>query len=239
MKAIVLAAGFATRLYPLTLNKAKPLLEVKKRPIIDYIIDKLEEIEDINQIIVVSNNKFYKDFIEWKANRKNFNITVLNNGVNYDFEKKGAVGDLIFALEKAFIEDDILVISGDNLFHCSLREAYHVFKKEGRDLSIFYDVKDKEEAKRLGVALVKDNLLVDFEEKPKAPKSTLCSASTYFYNQATLPLIKGFYESSQNSDYPGLLIQYLYQKIPLRVYIVDKWIDIGTHESLRRAQDYF
>jgi glucose-1-phosphate thymidylyltransferase len=239
MKAIILAAGFATRLYPITIDKAKPLLAIQGRPIIDYIVDKIDEIEDIDKIIVVSNNRFHKDFTDWRNDRQNFNITILNDGVNCESEKKGSIGDLMFALDKEAINEDLLVISGDNLFKCSLKDAYDIFRRERKDLSIFYDTKDSEEAKRLGVALVKNNLLVDFEEKPKAPKSTLCSASTYFYKQSTLPMIKEFYDNSGNRDYPGLLVQYLYNRIPIYVHIVDEWIDIGTHESLRKAQDSF
>jgi glucose-1-phosphate thymidylyltransferase len=239
MKAIILAAGFATRLYPITENKAKPLLEIKGKPIIDYIVEKIKELP-IDEIIVITNNKFYNDFLAWKdkkAEEETKNIKILNDGVNSEQEKLGSIGDLLFTIDKEKINEDLLVISGDNLFECSLKEAYDLFKKENKDLSIFYDIQKIEEAKRFGVALVENNLIIDFQEKPSQPKSTLCSASTYFYKKETLNLIKEF-TKEENKDYPGLLMQYLYKKVPIYAYIVEKWLDIGTEQALEQASTF-
>lgn len=243
MRAIILAAGFSTRLYPLTQNKAKALLEVKGKLIVDYIIEKIKEIEDIDKIIVITNNKFYNDFINWK-NKKNKEdkkkIKILNDGIDSEEEKLGAVGDLLFAIEQENIHEDIFVIAGDNLFKCSLNDAYKLFRKENKDLSIFYDVQDLEEAKRFGIALVENNLIVDFQEKPSKPKSTLCSASTYFYKKETLDLIRKFIQEVKNKDQPGLFLQWLYKKVPVYAYITkEKWFDIGTKEVFEEAKKYF
>jgi glucose-1-phosphate thymidylyltransferase len=234
MKAIILAGGFATRLYPITLNTSKSLLKIKNKFVIDFIIDKLKEIP-LTQIIVVTNHKFYKDFLQWNVNKK---VIVLDDGVNSDNEKKGAIGDLFFAINKENINEDLLVISGDNLFKFSLIEPYEVFKKEKKNLAIFYDVGNFNEATRFGVGIVKNNLLIDFQEKPINPRSTLCSTSIYFYKKDSIPFIKDFAET--NADQPGLFLQYVYKKIPIIAYITkEKWIDIGTKEALKEAEIEF
>ena len=235
MKAIILAAGFATRLYPLTLNKPKPLLEIKGKTIIDFTLEKLSEINDIRETIVVSNNKFYNHFVEWAKRRKNTRI--INDRVNSDEEKLGAVGDLLFALNNENINEDIFIASGDNFFKFSLEKPYEVFRKENKDLSIFYDVLNLEDVKRLGVALVKNNLLVDFEEKPQNPKSTLCSACMYFFRKETIPLIRDYGKEATKKDNPGDLLNYLYKIIPIYIYIApESNIDIGTKKALEQAQ---
>lgn len=236
MKAIILAAGFATRLYPLTLNKSKCLLEISGKPIIEYIIDKINEIP-ASEIIIVTNNLFYNDFLSWKNMKKYNNVEIINDGVSVISNKLGAIGDLLFAINKKNIDEDLFVISGDNLFKYSLRKPYEIFKNEKKNLSIFYDVEDINEAKRFGIALIKDNLITDFEEKPSAPKSTLCSTSTYFFRKETIFWMKNFVIEEKNSDQPGLFLEYLYKKTPILAYVSDeKWIDIGTIEAFNRAQ---
>jgi glucose-1-phosphate thymidylyltransferase len=236
MKAIILAAGFATRLYPLTLNKAKPLLEIKGKPIIDYIIRKIKEIP-ADEIIIVTNNVFYKDFLEWKSRTQLDNVEIINDNVSDLNSKLGAIGDLLFAIDKKAINDDLFVISGDNIFNYSLKEPYEIFEKEKKDLSVFYDVNDINEAKRFGIALIQNNLIADFEEKPQNPKSTLCSTSTYFFKRETIPLMKRFVKEEKNSDQPGLFLRYLYKNTPIWGYVPkEKWIDIGTFEAFQRAQ---
>jgi len=237
MKAIILAAGFATRLYPLTENKAKSLLKINGKPMIDYLVEKIEEIKEIDEIIIITNNKFYQDFLKWKGDRKI--LTILNDGVSELKEKLGAIGDLLFVINEKKIDNDFLLISGDNLFDYSLKEPYEIFKKQEKDLSLFYDIENIEEAKRFGVVLIKDNIILDFEEKPQNPKSTICSSSTYFFRKSTIPLVKEFARKGI-ADQPGLFLQYLYKKIPIYAYITHgKWLDIGTKDSLEKAQKEF
>lgn len=234
MKAIILAAGFAKRLYPLTENKAKSLLEINGKLVIDYILKKLEELPEINEKIIITNNRFYEQFLDWKKERE---IKILNNRVNDEENRLGAIGDILFVLEKENINDDILVIAGDALIDFSLKEPLRLFKEEKKDLTLFRDIKNIEEAKRFGVGFVENNLLTDFEEKPKFPKSALCSVPIYFYKKDTLNLIK---EYNGNLDAPGNLLKFLHKKIPIYSYITnDTWIDIGTIESLKIAEKKF
>jgi len=239
MKSIILAAGFATRLYPLTENKSKSLLEINGKPIINYIIDKIKEISS-DEIIIITNQKFYLDFLNWKEKSSYSDVIILNDGVSSLEKKLGAIGDLLFAINKQGIQEDLFVISGDNLFRYSLKEPKEIFEKEKKDLSIFYDLKNLEEATRMGVAQIKNNLIINFQEKPSNPKSTLCSTSTYFFRKETIPLMKKYLEEPGSKDQPGLFLEYLYKKVPVYAYQTEKkWIDIGTFESLQEAQAEF
>jgi len=237
MKAIILAAGFATRLYPITEKKAKPLLKIKNKPIVDYILEKIKEIKDINEIIIISNNKFYNDFLEWGKKK---DVKIINDGVNSNEERLGSIGDLAFAIKKEKLNEDLLVISGDNLFNFSLEAPFKIFKKKKKDVVVLYDIKSLEDAKRFGVAIVKNSLLSDFEEKPSNPKSTLCSTGIYFYRKETIALINQFVKEEKNIDYPGLFLQHLYSRIPVYAYITeDKWFDIGAIKTLQDAEKLF
>jgi len=239
MKSIILSAGFATRLYPLTENKSKSLLEINGVPIINHIVNKIREISS-DEIIIVTNQKFYLDFLNWGEKNDYLNIKILDDGVSTLEKKLGAIGDLLFVINKKKINEDLLVISGDNLFRYSLTEPKEIFEKEKKDLSIFYDVKNLEEATRMGVVQVKDNTIIDFQEKPQHPKSTLCSTSTYFFRKETIPLMKEYLKEPGNKDQPGLFLEYLYKKVPVYAYITkEKWIDIGTFESFQKAQTEF
>lgn len=240
MKAIILAAGFATRLYPLTKNKAKALLEIKGKPIIEYIVEKIKEVEAVNEIVIVTNNKFYNDFLVWKNKKEDEKIKILNDGVDSEKEKLGAIGDLLFAIEQENIQEDIFVIAGDTLFKSSLKYLYGLFKKENKDLTILYDVHNIEEAQKLGVALVENNLIIDFQEKPSKPKSTLCSVPAYFYKKRTLELIKQFMQEEYNKDQPGRFLEYLHKKVPVYAYTKEeKYINVGTIEELEQASSIF
>lgn len=159
---------------------------------------------------------------------KKFNVKILNDCVNPEKEKLGAIGDLFFVIDKMKINEGLFVILGNNLFEYSLKEPYNIFKTERKDLTIFHDIKNKEDAKRFGIALIKNNLITDLEEKPQNPKFTLCSASIYFFRKETITLIRQFLKDEQKADQPGLFLEYIYKKILVYAYIAkEKWIDIG------------
>ncbi len=235
MKAVIPAGGFAMRMHPLTLNNPKSLLEIRGKPLLEYTIEKIEEIKEIDEIIIVTNNQFYDKFVEWNKKRKNPKVKILNNGINSADETSSGLGNLFFAIDSENLDEDILVIGGDNVFECSLKEMNEMFQKEKKDLAVFYDVKDRERAKTLGIALIKDNLIVDFEEKPQNPKSTLSSASTYFYRKETLRLIREFY-CRHGHGHLGDVLAYLYKQVPVYGYVTDKnWVDINDIQSLKKA----
>ena len=232
--AVIPAGGFGLRLYPLTENQPKSLLEIQGKPLIDYTIDKINEIENIDKIIITTNNKFYEKFKEW-GKEKGEKIKIINNGVNNEQEALSGFGDLMLAINNEKVEGDILVLGGDNLFDCSLKEIYKIFRGEEKDLAVCYDVMNIEKAKSLGVAEIKDNLIRNFKEKPENPKSTICSTSAYFYKKETLQLIKEFAEKHPRGHL-GTILEYLFQRVPIYAYIIkDKWIDINDKTALKLA----
>lgn len=235
MKSIILAAGFATRLYPLTKNKAKPLLEIRGKPIIDYTIEKIREITS-EEIIIITNNLFYHDFCLWKMKTDFKNVSIINDGVSDSSSRLGAIGDLLFVIDKLNIDEDLFAISGDNMFDYSLKDSFNLFREKKQNLSVFYDIKNLEEAKRFGVAEINNSgIISNFEEKPNNPQTTLCSTSTHFFLKEIIPLMREFCKE-KHSDQPGLFLKFLFPKIQIYAHIVKgEWIDVGTKESLSEA----
>ena len=141
MKAIILAAGYATRLYPLTLNQPKALLPIADKPIIDYIVDQIETIEAVDELIVISNEKFFPHFSKWSEERKSrFKITILNDNTTDDSNKLGAVGDMNFAIDTLGIDDEILVMAGDNIFTFELVDFYNEYKSKNSDMILVKEI---------------------------------------------------------------------------------------------------
>ena len=192
MDAIVLAAGYATRLHPLTLNTPKPLLNVAGKPIIEHIIRKLEKIRTINKIYIVTNSKFEKNFRDWLKNFDAGNpIKIVNDGSTGNDDRLGALGDVHHTVVAKNIESDFIVVAGDNLFELSLDEVAAFFRKKQSNVIVLHDVKDIELAKHYGVVEVNaNNIVINFEEKPSSPKSTLASTGIYMFPRKTIDFIK-------------------------------------------------
>ncbi|MCD6434613.1 MAG: nucleotidyltransferase family protein, partial [Candidatus Diapherotrites archaeon] len=189
LEVILPAAGYATRLWPLTKNKPKALLEVAGKPIIEHIFDRLEALP-IARVSIVTNAKFYRNFLEWNSGFKfKSEVNILNDGTTSNEGRLGAIGDINFAIEKQGIAGnnaDLLIINADNLFTFDLTRAYKFFKDKNADTIVLYDVRTKEEASKHGVPEIDENFrVVGFEEKPSEPKSTLCSVGIYFYTPGT------------------------------------------------------
>lgn len=237
MEVLILAAGYATRLYPLTLNRAKPLLKVGGRHIIDYIIDNVNKISGLKRINVVCNNKFSGDFIRWAENSSSrAPIKILNDKSEEDGGKLGAIGDIRLSVDKFRIKNDLLVIGGDNLFDLDLADFVSFAKSRGPAICL-YDVGSKElAAKYAAVTLDKEYKIVKFEEKPPKPETTLISMCVYYYPGNLLPMITDYLDAGGNPDAPGFFNQWLYKKTEVYGYVFDgKWFDIGDNESLRLA----
>jgi glucose-1-phosphate thymidylyltransferase len=238
MKGIILAAGYAKRLRPLTENFPKPLLDVDGKPIIDHVLESMESI-GINDVYVITNARFEERFRAWAKGK---NVTLLSDGSTSEGDKLGAIGDIDYAINKIGIDDDVLVIGGDSILTFSIGGAYRRFIESNENLILAYDLKSAEAAKSFGV-IEMDNSgrVLSFEEKPKAPKSTLCSTCAYFYPRKTLPLIRRYLDEGNNPDTPGSFVQYLLaKKIPVLCMSFDKpWFDIGTVAKLAEAREHF
>ncbi len=242
MKAILLAAGYATRLYPLTKNKPKPLLEIAGRPIIEHIIKKIEELKDVDEIFIVTNNKFYSNFKLWLSGfSSKKKIKIVNDMTNSNQDRLGSLGDVVFVLEKENINGSILVVAGDNLFEFSLKPFLNIYKKHKKSTVILYDVRDKALAKLYGIVDVnKENKMIDFKEKPSKPESTLASTGIYIYPPDILPMLKEFVKKYKNSDKAGNFLEWLHKKESVYCYITNKkWFDIGSLEQLKKAKEEF
>lgn len=246
IKALVLAAGYATRLYPITKYLPKPLLPVNGKPIIEYILDKLSLIDEVDEIIIVTNKKFYPHFTQWyerlkRASVYNKKITVLNDNTTKDGTKLGAIGDIKFVIDKKNILEDLLVIGGDNLFNFNLTDFTAYFNEKKKNLVALHDIKDKVAVKRFSIVeLNSKNKLIDFEEKPKDPKTTLIAICAYIFKKETLPKIEEYLKKGNNPDAPGYLIEWLYKNDEMYGWVFEEsWFDIGSIEQFEEANELY
>lgn len=246
MNVLILAAGYATRLYPLTLTKAKPLLEVAGKPMLEWVIDNLSPVPDIDTIYIVTNNKFARDFQAWADGYQQRNpyrrFKIINDGSMDDSDKLGAIGDINFVLsrEAEAASDDLIVVAGDNLFSEPLTGFAEAARNSEATLAT-YDVGDLEAIKKYSAITMDENgVITSFEEKPQEPKSTLTGIALYYFSRAVIPLFRTYIEEGNNPDQPGRFIQWLYQRRPVKTYQVQgTWFDIGSKETLEEANELF
>jgi len=245
MKLIILAAGYATRLYPLTLNQPKPLLPVAGKPMLEHVLDRMGGIREIDEAYIVTNAKFVSRFENWASSYRNPKVkcrfTIVNDKSTDDSNKLGAIGDMHLVITKHEIDDDIIVVGGDNLFSHDLSAFGDYCLQKNSPVTGVYDVGDLEEIKKYNaIDIDEDNRITYFEEKPKVPKSTLTGIALYYYPKGTLPLIHQYIAEGNNPDQPGRLVQWLYPRVPFYVWKVPGiWFDIGSIESLEEANQVF
>jgi glucose-1-phosphate thymidylyltransferase len=245
VKLIILAAGYATRLYPLTLNQPKPLLGVAGKPMIEHVLDNLAPVIEIDHVYVVTNAKFASHFEQWAegygANKGGVGFTIINDHSTDDSNKLGAIGDLNLVLDSANVDDDIMVVAGDNLFSQSLEELGLVCRQAGAPVLALYDVGDLEEIKKYNAIEVDgEGRITFFEEKPAQPRSTLTGIALYYYPRSSLPLIRRYIDEGNNPDQPGRLVEWMYRRTPFYTWKVPGiWFDIGSKENLEEANRIF
>lgn len=240
MKAIILAAGYATRLYPLTKDRAKALLPIGGKPIIDYIVEQMNQVDGLDAIYVVSNTKFYPQFVEWAKEIKSaIPISVLDDGTTDDSNKRGAIGDIAFVMKECQIDDEILVIAGDNFFTYSLVDYVDYYRKVDRDCVCVKVWENEAELSQFGIALLDENgKVLDIEEKPKHPKSNTAVFATYLYKKTTAPMILDYLAEGNSPDAPGNFPAWLYKKQDVYAYTFDgECYDIGTPASYQEVND--
>lgn len=245
MNILILAAGYATRLYPLTENKAKPLLEVAGKPMIEWVLDNLEPIPDIDRVFVVTNNRFAESFKDWstsyKAHHAKIEFTIVNDGSTSDADKLGAIGDIHYVLKTQNIShQDLLVVAGDNLFSQPVPGFAEAAKKHPATLAL-YDVGNLEEIRKYNnVSTDSEGVITHFEEKPEHPTTTKTGIALYYYRSDVLPLIDTYVAEGNNTDQPGRLIQWLYPRVKVGTWdVTGTWFDIGSKETLVEANDVF
>jgi glucose-1-phosphate thymidylyltransferase len=241
MNVLILAAGYATRLYPLTLNKAKPLLVVGGKPIIEWLVDNLSGIPDLETIYVVTNDKFAADFRAWSQSYQKrhpeFKFKVVNDGSTSDDDKLGAIGDIdLVVTHENLSQTGLLIAAGDNLFTNSLADFVDYARNTEVTVAA-YDVGDREAIKKYGnVAVDAEGIITRFEEKPKKPQGTLAAIALYYYSPAVLSLLRRYLAGGNNADQPGRFVQWLFTRKPVKTFqIKGQWLDIGSKETLENA----
>jgi glucose-1-phosphate thymidylyltransferase len=245
MNALILAAGYATRLYPLTLTKAKPLLEVAGKPMIDWVLDNLAPIPELERVYVVTNNKFVKDFQSWaevyRRKKPKFEIEIIDDGSTDDSDKLGAIGDIVLVVTRYDLaKNNLIVVAGDNLFSEPLIDFARAARTSGATLAT-YDVGDLEAIKKYSsITIDAEGVITQFEEKPAEPKNTVAGIALYYFSREVVPLFTTYIAAGNNPDQPGRFIQWLYQRKPVKTcQIKGTWFDIGSKETLEEANQIF
>lgn len=240
MKCLILAAGYATRMYPLTENFPKPLLKVQGRTILDWLIEDMDSLNIIDEYVVISNHKFAHHFDAWAKERPQ-KITVVDDGTESNETRLGAVRDIQFAIDACKLDDDMLVIAGDNLLNFSLTKFIkYAMEKKTSCIMRYYEASE-EKLRRSGVASVdaKDKI-VEMEEKPAQPKDHWCCPPFYYYTREDARLVKKGIAAGCGVDAPGSYIAWLCKQTTVHAMeMPGTRYDIGNLESYEKAQtDY-
>ena len=236
MKCIILAAGYATRMYPLTENFPKPLLEVGGKPILDWLVDDLKS--DIEQFIVISNHKYAGHFQNWAVGKP---VVVVDDGTSTNETRLGAVCDIQFAIDKLGLKDGLLIIAGDNVLDFSLQSFVTYAKNAGTSCTMRYWEDDEVKLRRAGVSEVDENdILISFEEKPAEPKSNWCTPPFYYYIASDVAKIKDAIADGCGTDAPGSLVAWMCKHNTLHSMVMPgKRYDIGNLEQYALIKDQY
>ena len=240
MKALILAAGYATRLYPITNHKPKALLTIKGKPIIEYIIARIEQIKQVNEIIIVTNRRYLKEFRRWEQNYPAMLPTrILDDGSTSVQDKLGSVGDIAFAIKEAQIAEDLLVVGGDNLFSFNLAQFINASRLNPAVFIGAFNVNGNLQADKFGILkLDVHGKVVDFQEKPKSLNgSSLVSMCLYYFPAEKLALIQEYISQGNNCDRAGDYISWLSRQGAVYGYTFSdgNWIDVGDIDSYTEA----
>ncbi len=232
MKCLVLAAGYATRLYPLTENFPKPLLHVAGKTILDWLVDDIDSAGMVDEYVVISNAKFYSHFLDW-AKTKPQRITVVNDGTVSNETRLGAVRDIDYAIDSLNIEDDLLIIAGDNVLDFSLVTFInYALEKKSSCIMRYYEPQERKLSKSGVVCLDANDRVFEMQEKPEIPKSNWCAPPFYFYTKDDSRKIKQAIADGCGTDAPGSLVSWLCKKTTVyAMEMLGKRYDIGTLAS--------
>ena len=220
MKCIILAAGYATRLYPLTIDRPKPLLEVAGKTLLGHILGKVEKVNSIDEVFIITNDRFYPHFVTWvKQYSSSKKINVMNYLTDTNDNRLGAIRDIMYVLDHADIDSNTMVLAGDNLFEFELVDFVGFFENIDNDCITTHEINDVEWIKRTGVIEIDETGKgFSFEEKPRVPKSNLAVPPFYIYQQETLPLIGQYIKEGNNPDAPGNFIPWLIRHKNVHAY---------------------
>lgn len=240
MKAVVLAGGYATRLWPITKQRPKMFLPIGETTVIDRIFADLEADERVDTVYVSTNERFADDFRDHLAESEFEKPQLSVEDTSEEDEKFGVVGALAQLVEREEVDDDLVVIAGDNLISFDVGDFVDFFEEKGSSCLAAYDVGSRELAKAYGLVELDGDRVVEFQEKPEDPNSTLVSIACYAFTQETLPLLERYLEDGNNPDEPGWFLQWLQSRKPVYAYVFEEaWFDIGTPESYLEAVAWY
>jgi glucose-1-phosphate thymidylyltransferase len=244
MKVLILAAGYGTRLYPVIQDTPKPLLEIAGKHLLCHLTDKIQGMDGLTELILVTNNKFYGMFRLWAKQNAAFPfpVTVINDGTQSPEDRLGSIGDIAYVLENRMVDDDLFVLGGDNLFDYSLDSFADFARSRAPAVTIgLYDIGSRKGASAFGVVeLGEEGRLLSFEEKPRHPRTSLIAMCSYYFPRASLGLIKEYVKETGQTDKAGDYIHWLAGKGDVYGFqFQGTWYDIGSLESLREAQQKF
>lgn len=242
MECILLAAGYATRLYPLTENKPKALLKLGSKTILDMVAEKIEKVEDINHIYIVTNHRFAGQFSDWAKEYKGTKkVEVLDDGTTSNDNRLGAIGDIEFVIRQKKIDDELFVLASDNIFDFELTDMMDLFRSKDGDVIAAHYIEDKNVLKAMGVVKLEEGgKVTEFVEKPAEPQSNYGALPFYIYRKSTVPMIDKYLKDGNNPDAPGYFVGWLVDRADVYAYQFDVMaIDIGTPESYYEAQKLF
>ena len=242
MKCILLCAGYATRLFPLTENFPKALLTIGNKPLLDYILEEVNTIDEVSDIFIITNDRYYNHFEKW-AKEKNNNkpIKVINDHTTSNDDRLGAIGDIMYVINENNIQDDLLIIAGDNLFTYKLKDVVNFYKEKNKTVLCAKKLNDINLLKRFAVAKVdENNKVIELVEKPSNPESNLGVYATYIYPKEIIKYFDEYKNGGNNMDSPGHFPQYLYKKEDVYVYrFKGECYDVGTHETLKEVNEIY
>lgn len=242
MKALILAAGYGTRLYPYTKNFPKPLLEINGKPILQYLVDKLQTVAGLSEIIVVTNARFYRNYLAWKKGVKGpVKITIVNDGTRSPEDRLGAIGDMNFVFSRRKAPADFLVLGGDNFFEDPLDDFIAAARKRGAGMTIgVCSIKSRKEARNYGVVeLNSRKRVISFEEKPARPRSNLIGMCLYYFPRQSVRMLTRYLNDPANTrDTIGSYIRWLSENGTMFGYVFTHfWYDIGSLTAYHQARE--
>lgn len=239
MKCLILAAGYATRLYPLTANFPKPLLEINGKSIIDWLIDDISKSKVIDEFVVISNHKFVDFFEKWKNSKKStIEITIVDDGTTNNENRLGAVADIELAISKLNITEDLMVIAGDNVLDFSLCKFIEYFQNKKATCVMRYYEEDLNRVRKSASLVVdEDDKVLEMIEKPENPISHYCCPPFYIYEKNDVKMVSKALDSGFKKDAPGSFINWLYDKSDVYAFLMPgNRYDIGNLESYEDAK---
>ena len=237
MRALVLAAGYGTRMREAAGGLPKPLLPVGGQAVIDYLFDQLATVDGLEGAIVVTNALYYPQFARWSEGVCCAPVQVLNDGTTSNEERLGAIGDLRFAIEHEGLDDDLLVAGGDNIFRFCVASLAEFFRDKQADaIAVLRESREERLGRSSTLRLADDGRVVAFAEKAPTPLSNLICPPLYVFRRGTLPLVKQYLATGHPPDAPGHFIEWLHKQTPVYGLLMpDGRYDIGSPESYREA----